>query len=72
MYDWGKKRKMLVFTGVYVCVKAKLTFVSFFFNFFLHLSLSRILLYFHMCVCLSVCDGRDMSIYANIYTDFEH
>ena len=25
---------MLVFTGVYVCVKAKLTFVSFFFNFF--------------------------------------
>ena len=30
MYDWGKKRKMLVFTGVYVCVKAKLTFVSFF------------------------------------------
>ena len=34
MYDWGKKRKMLVFTGVYVCVKAKLTFVSFFFQFF--------------------------------------
>ena len=30
----GKKRKMLVFTGVYVCVKAKLTFVSFFFLFF--------------------------------------
>ena len=42
MYAWGKKRKMLVFTGVYVCVKAKLTFVSFFFNFFfLHLSLSE-------------------------------
>ena len=42
MYAWGKKRKMLVFTGVYVCVKAKLTFVSFFFNFFfLHLSLSH-------------------------------
>jgi len=42
MYDWGKKRKMLVFTGVYVCVKAKLTFVSFFFNFFiLHLSLNK-------------------------------
>ena len=34
MYDWGKKRKMLVFTGVYVCVKAKLTFVSFFFGIF--------------------------------------
>ena len=34
MYDWGKKRKMLVFTGVYVCVKAKLTFVSFFLPFF--------------------------------------
>ena len=34
MYDWGKKRKMLVFTGVYVCVKAKLTFVIFFSNFF--------------------------------------
>ena len=27
--------------------------------------LSRILLYFHMCVC--VCHRRDMSIYANIY-----
>ena len=40
MYDWGKKRKMLVFTGVYVCVKAKLTFVSFFSIFFLHLSLT--------------------------------
>ena len=35
MYDWGKKRKMLVFTGVYVCVKAKLTFVSFFSSIFL-------------------------------------
>ena len=34
MYDLGKKRKMLVFTGVYVCVKAKLTFVSFFSQFF--------------------------------------
>ena len=33
---------MLVFTGVYVCVNAKLTFVSFFFLFiFLHLSLKR-------------------------------
>ena len=31
MYAWGKKGKMLVFTGVYVCVKAKLTVVSFFF-----------------------------------------
>ena len=31
MYAWGKKGKMLVFTGVYVCVKAKLTLVSFFF-----------------------------------------
>ena len=30
MYVWGKKRKMLVFTGVYVCVKAKLTLVRFF------------------------------------------
>ena len=26
----GEKRKILVFTGVYVCVKAKLTLVSFF------------------------------------------
>ena len=34
MYDWGKKRNMLVFTGVYVCVKAKLTCVSFFPFFF--------------------------------------
>ena len=34
MYAWGKKRKLLVFTAVYVCVKAKLTLVSFFFNFF--------------------------------------
>ena len=31
MYAWGKKGKILVFTGVYVCVKAKLTLVSFFF-----------------------------------------
>ena len=31
MYAWGKKGKMLVFTGVYVCVKANLTLVSFFF-----------------------------------------
>ena len=30
----GKKGKMLVFTYVYVCVKAKLTFVSFVFLFF--------------------------------------
>ena len=42
MYAWGKKGKMLVFTGVYVCVKAKLTLVSFFSLFFLHLSLSYI------------------------------
>ena len=35
MYAWGKKRKLLVFTAVYVCVKAKLTLVwFFFFNFF--------------------------------------
>ena len=27
----GKKRKLLVFTAVYVCVKAKLTLVRFFF-----------------------------------------
>ena len=40
MYAWGKKRKLLVFTAVYVCVKAKLTFVSFFSIFFLHLSLT--------------------------------
>ena len=39
MYAWGKKGKMLVFTGVYVCVKAKLTFVSFFLL-FLHLPLT--------------------------------
>ena len=41
MYAWGKKGKMLVFTGVYVCVKAKLTLVSFFLPFFLHLSLIK-------------------------------
>ena len=42
MYAWGKKRKLLVFTAVYVCVKAKLTLVRFFFIFFfLHLSLNR-------------------------------
>ena len=34
MYAWGKKGKMLLFTGVYVCVKAKLTLVSFFPCFF--------------------------------------
>ena len=34
MYAWGKKGKMLVFTGVYVCVKANLTLVSFFSCFF--------------------------------------
>ena len=34
MYAWGKKGKMLVFTGVYVCVKAKLTLVRFFSFFF--------------------------------------
>ena len=34
MYACGKKRKLLVFTAVYVCVKAKLTLVRFFFNFF--------------------------------------
>ena len=34
MYAWGKKGKILVFTGVYVCVKAKLTPVRFFFLFF--------------------------------------
>ena len=31
----GKKGEMLVFTGVYVCVRAKLTLVSFFFLVFL-------------------------------------
>ena len=39
----GKKRKLLVFTAVYVCVKAKLTLISFFFFFFFctfHLSQS--------------------------------
>ena len=34
MYAWGKKGKMLVFTGVYVCVKAKVTLGSFFSLFF--------------------------------------
>ena len=42
MYAWGEKRKNVSFSRVYVCVKAKLTFVSFFFLFiFLHLSLIR-------------------------------
>ena len=36
---WKKKGKILVFTGVCVCVRAKLTLVSFFLSFFLHLSL---------------------------------
>ena len=31
MYTWGKKGKMLVLTGVYVCVQEKLTLVSFIF-----------------------------------------
>ena len=30
MYAWGEKRKNVSFSRVYVCVKAKLTFVSFF------------------------------------------
>ena len=41
MYAWGKKGKMLVFTRVYVCVKAKLTLVSFFYFFFMHLPLKE-------------------------------
>ena len=41
MYTRAKKGNMLVFTRVYVCVKAKLTFVCYFFLlFFLHLSLT--------------------------------
>ena len=40
MYAWGKKVKVS-FSRVYVCVKAKLTLVSFFLTFFsMHLSLS--------------------------------
>ena len=35
-----KKGKLLVFTGVYICVKAKPTLASFFFLVFLHISLS--------------------------------
>ena len=34
MYAWGEKRKKVSFSRVYVCVKAKLTFVSFFFSFY--------------------------------------
>ena len=57
----------------------RLSSLSFFFFAFVS-SFLRILpqqntaLLSHVClsVCLSVCDGRDMSIYANIYTDFEH
>ena len=33
MHAWGKNPKMLVFTRVYVCVKAKLTLLSFFCTF---------------------------------------
>ena len=41
-HAWEKIPKMLVFTRGYVCVKAKLTFVSFFFEFFiLNLSLRK-------------------------------
>ena len=43
----GKKGKMLVYLRVYVCVKAKLTFVSFFLLFFVHLSLTNSLWDFH-------------------------
>ena len=43
-HAWEKIPKMLVFTRVYVCVKAKLTFVSFFLEFFiLNLSLNILL-----------------------------
>ena len=41
-HAWEKIPNMLVFTRVYVCVKAKLTFVSFFLDFFiLNLSLGQ-------------------------------
>ena len=43
MYAWGKKVKVLVFR-MYVCVKAKLTLVSFFFTFFMHLPLEGLAL----------------------------
>ena len=39
MYAWGKNPKMLVFTRVYVCVKAKITLVSLTLRKKLHLSL---------------------------------
>ena len=49
MYAWGEKRKNVSFSRVYVCVKAKLTFVSFFFLFiFLHLSLKKALYYWRL------------------------
>ena len=38
----GEKRKSVSFSSVYVCVKAKLTLVSFFPFFFLHLSLIQL------------------------------
>ena len=34
MYAWGKKEKKVSFSRVHVCVKAKLTLVSFFYFFF--------------------------------------
>ena len=37
MYAWGKKGKMLVFTGVHVCVKAKLTLLVYFWFYFLYI-----------------------------------
>ena len=37
----GKKSKSVSFLRVYVCVKAKLTLVSFFFTFFMHLPLTQ-------------------------------
>ena len=58
MYAWGKKQKLLVFTAVYVCVQAKLTLVRFFFNFFLHLSLTE----FHVPIDrVRVCMGKSSS-----------
>ena len=55
MYAWGKKRKLLVFTAVYVCVKAKLTLVRFFFKKkFWHLSLRLNLLSFLILIAMEL------------------
>ena len=68
MYAWGKKGNFLVFTGVYVCVKAKLTLVSLFPCFFLHLSL--IAFFKQAGETLSDITTRKLSLHARVTRAF--